>query len=90
MAPKRWLTSFLPYIVRKPIAVRSADNAASDISSAEPPVGTSLGSTGFVSVAPPDTGKGLPPDGISPAKADDERTHAKTTDIRNRFKCFLL
>jgi hypothetical protein len=30
-------------------------------------------------------GNGAPPDGISPAKAEDERTHARAIVIRDRF-----
>ena len=35
-------------------------------------------------------GAGDPPEGISPASADDERTQARTTDTRKRFTGFLL
>ena len=35
-------------------------------------------------------GAGAPTDGMSPAKADDEKTHAKANVIRSRFTSFLL
>lgn len=76
---------------RKPSTVSKADSAASDTCSAAPLVGISpVEVSVVVCVAPLGGGAGTPPEGMSPAKAGDERAHARITDIRNRFTDFLL
>ena len=68
----------------------SADTAASDICSAEATDGTSPGvSVGCVNPLVAGGGEGKP-QGISPASAVDERTHARAAVITSRFTGFLL
>ena len=43
-----------------------------------------------VSVAPPAGGGAIPPEGMSPASTDVERTTIRVIDIKNRFTGFLL
>jgi hypothetical protein len=51
----------------------------------------SLGEVGFiVSIIPLGGGAGEPLMGISPAKAETERTHAKAIAAKNRFIGILL
>ena len=51
-----------------------------------PTVGTSPGDVEVVvTVVPFDAGAGAPTDGISPAKAEEERAHVRAIVIRNRF-----
>jgi hypothetical protein len=72
------------YPVTKPSTVSKADSAASDACSAKPQ-GISPGDVAFVvCVGPGGAGDGAP-HGISPAKAETERTNVITVVISNLF-----
>ena len=64
-----------------------ADSASLESCSDTPRVGMSPGEV-VVPAVPYEAGAGAPTVGTSPAKAEDERTHARATSNENRFTDF--